>query len=194
MYDFHYNYIKKQYGTNATLLFTDTDSLCYRIKTNDVYQDMKDNAQWFDTSNYNKEHALYNTIHESLMGEVRDNTFHGYFKDEAEGKPIVEFCGIRSKQYSILLADEENKLTCKGVKSCAQKRLSHQQYRDCLFSQDIKKQKTSISFQSFRSNKHEISTINITKTALSTYDDKKFITFNNGQWKSTSYGHYSLRK
>ena len=40
MYDFHYNTIKKKYGNNATLLFTDTDSLCYEIKTKDLYSDM----------------------------------------------------------------------------------------------------------------------------------------------------------
>jgi hypothetical protein len=41
VYDFHYNTIKKEYGDNANLLFTDTDSLMYEIKTDDVYKDFK---------------------------------------------------------------------------------------------------------------------------------------------------------
>ena len=36
MYVFHYNYIKKEYGSRAKLLFTDTDSLTYEIETEDV--------------------------------------------------------------------------------------------------------------------------------------------------------------
>ena len=53
MYDFHYNYIKKKYGQNTQLLFTDTDSFCYTINTEDVYQDMIKDKHVFDTSEYN---------------------------------------------------------------------------------------------------------------------------------------------
>ncbi len=38
MYDFHYDYVKKDYGQKAKLLFTDTDSLCYEIETEDFYK------------------------------------------------------------------------------------------------------------------------------------------------------------
>ena len=38
MYDFHYRYVKTKYGDRARLLFTDTDSLCYRIHTEDFYE------------------------------------------------------------------------------------------------------------------------------------------------------------
>ena len=36
MYDFHYNFIKKNF--NAEILFTDTGSLSYEIKSEDVYE------------------------------------------------------------------------------------------------------------------------------------------------------------
>ena len=52
MYDFHYIYIKRKYGDKAILLFTDTDSLKYLLKTDfykDISEDVKDR---FDTSDY----------------------------------------------------------------------------------------------------------------------------------------------
>ena len=39
MYEFHYDYIKNKYGNNSRLLFTDTDSLMYEIKTEDGFKD-----------------------------------------------------------------------------------------------------------------------------------------------------------
>ena len=38
MYDFHYNFIKKDF--DAELLSTDTDSLTYEIKSKNVYEEI----------------------------------------------------------------------------------------------------------------------------------------------------------
>ena len=56
-YDFHYNYLKTKYGDKAKLLFSDTDSLAYEIKTKDFYKDINtDIEKRFDTSNYLTNH------------------------------------------------------------------------------------------------------------------------------------------
>ena len=53
MYEFHYKYIKPKYGDKAKLLFSDTDSLMYEIKTEDFYKDISgDVKDRFDTSDY----------------------------------------------------------------------------------------------------------------------------------------------
>ena len=54
MYDFHYNYIKKRYGKKVQLLFTDTDSLCYEIETEDLWED----KQLFDNIDYPQRQSL----------------------------------------------------------------------------------------------------------------------------------------
>ena len=46
MYDFHYNFIKKNF--NAELLFTDTDSLAYEIKSENIYEEFLKRKDLFD--------------------------------------------------------------------------------------------------------------------------------------------------
>ena len=43
MYEFHYDYIKNKYDYDSRLLFTNTDSLMYEIKTEAVYEDFSYN-------------------------------------------------------------------------------------------------------------------------------------------------------
>ena len=38
MCEFHYDYVRNKYGNNSRLLLTDSDSLIYKIKTNNVYE------------------------------------------------------------------------------------------------------------------------------------------------------------
>ena len=50
MYEFHYDDINK-YDNKSKLLFTETDILMYKIKTEDDYEDFTSNKYMFDFSN-----------------------------------------------------------------------------------------------------------------------------------------------
>ena len=94
IYEFHYNYIKTKYGDKAKLLFTDTDSLAYEIKTKDFYKDINpDIEKRFNTSDYTTNHP--SGIKTGLKCKVL-----GMFNNEAGGKQIVQFVGLRAKLYS----------------------------------------------------------------------------------------------
>ena len=183
IFDFHFNYIKPKFQEKAKLLFTDTDSLCYEIETDDFFQDIsQDVKEKFDTSNFPKDHPsnIPTGINKKVIGMM---------KDEAGGKIIEEFVELRAKLYSIKMHEnkkEEKK--CKGIKkSVIKKTITHQDYKDCLISG--KKQMRSMNI--IRSHKHEIFTELVNKIALSANDDKRVIredgihTFAHGHFKIT---------
>ena len=180
MYKFHYEHIIPKYGRNAKLLFTDTDSLCYEICTDDVYSDMMNDSHLFDTSDYPTSHQLYSSTNAKVIGK---------FKDECNGKPPLEFVGLRSKMYSIKMSESTSKSTAKGVKrSFAKKHLKHSLYKDCLFDE----KRSSASFCAIRSSNHSISTKKICKDALSPYDDKRYL--QSGTTDTLAYGHWRIYK
>ena len=62
MYNFYYNTLKAKYGDRVNLLFTDTDSLCISVNTNDVYEDMKELQNELDCSDYPTDHPLHSDV------------------------------------------------------------------------------------------------------------------------------------
>ena len=52
--------IKNKFGNNSRLLFTDTDSLIYGIKMENVYEDFSMDMKMFDFSNYSAESKCIN--------------------------------------------------------------------------------------------------------------------------------------
>ena len=54
MYKFHYDYIKNKCGSKSILLFFDTHSLMYEIKTENSYEDFSKDKEMFDFSNYSE--------------------------------------------------------------------------------------------------------------------------------------------
>ena len=181
MFDFHYNYIKKKYGDKAKLLFTDTDSLMYEIRTEDFYEDIKgDVKDRFDTSDYPSNHP-------SGIPTGCNKKVLGMFKDEAGGKIIDEFVGLRAKLYSYKTLEGEESKKCKGVKKLVVKNsITHEDYKNCLFTGTEQLLKMNV----IRSHKHDIYTEEVNKVALSSIDDKRHIL--EGQTTTLALGNYRI--
>ena len=89
LYDFHYDYIKNKYGNNSTLLFTYFESLMYKIKTEDIYQDFSKDKGMFHFSSYSAKY--YDDDSNKLVV--------GKWKGETGSVVIEEFVGLKAKMY-----------------------------------------------------------------------------------------------
>ena len=90
MYEFHYDYIKNKCDNNWKLLFTDTSSLMYIIKIEDIYENFSNNKEMFDFNNY------------SIKSKYNDNSnklVAGKMKDETAGVAIKKFVALKPKMY-----------------------------------------------------------------------------------------------
>ena len=67
MYDFHYNFTKKNFG--AELLFSDTDSLTYEIKSENVYKKIFMWKDLFDFSNYSENSNFFDKTNKKLLAK-----------------------------------------------------------------------------------------------------------------------------
>ena len=179
LYDFHYNVMKKKYGQNLTLLFTDTDSLCYHIVTKDLYADMDSFKDRLDTANFPTDHPCFSLDNDRRIG---------YFKDECAAVQPLEFVGLRAKMYSLLMPKgHSDKLTAKGVqRAYAKQNIKHMHFVECLNGEKLPK----ALYYNIRSNNHVLKTVLIMKESLSAYDDKRYILVDGIE--SLSYGHYKI--
>jgi hypothetical protein len=179
MFDFHYNVMKTKYGNNAKLLFTDTDSLCYHIKTDDLYTEMLEHKDLLDLSNH------------KLTFDGTNKKVYGKFKDETAGVPITHFCGERAKCYAYVTDDivddhlEHKKL--KGIKkSVVKNKIDFSKYKDSVFME----LNISESMNTIRSYKHKVLSITSQKQALCPFDDKRYLY---DAINSFAYGHKSIK-
>jgi len=100
MYSFYYEYLKPKYLERCTLLLTDTDSLYCEIKTDDLYADMGENLDLFDTSNFATDHPQYSCTNRRVLGK---------FKSKTGSLAPKEFVGLRAKMYSLYVPDSSTK-------------------------------------------------------------------------------------
>ena len=128
MYEFSYHYIKNKHGNNSRLLFTDTDSLIYEIKTEDIHKEFSNHKEMFHFSNYSTKSKHYNSSSKLVVGKM---------KDKKADFAIEELLGIRPKMYSYLVNDNSEPKKAKGVNKNVVSTISHNEYKDVLFNKGM---------------------------------------------------------
>ena len=89
MYEFHLDHIKLEYGYDSRLLFSNTDSLKYKIKTEDVYEHISKDEKMFNFSNYlGKLIYFVDDSNKLVIGDM---------KDETGGFAIEKLFGLKQK-------------------------------------------------------------------------------------------------
>ena len=167
MYNFHYNVMKPVFHDRIQLLYTDTDSLLYEIRSDDPYGELEKAGQisWFDFSNFPSDHPCHDDSKKRVPG---------LFKDECNVRPIREFVGLRSKMYSICVEGRDRKevKVAKGVKkSVIENDLKFSNYLDCLQQE----QSYEHNFKCIHSSKHSVHMLSMKKKTLCSFDDKRFL-------------------
>ena len=79
------------------MLFIDTDSLTYEIKSEDVYGEFYKNRNLFDLSNYPKDSKFFDPVNEKVSK----------MKDVDKGEPIGEFVGLKSEMVKNLILQKD---------------------------------------------------------------------------------------
>jgi len=101
---------------------------------------------------------------------------------------VSEFVGLRAKLYSLNVPelDKHSKIRAKGIqKAYVKKNVRHQQFLNVLKT----KKSTQSRFCTFQYKKHTLQIVEITKTCLRAFDDKRYIlqdgvtTLEYGHWK-----------
>ena len=151
MYEFHYKYIKSKF--DAKLLFTDTGSLVYEIKTKDVYEQSYQGKNFFDFSEYRLDSKFFDPLDKKVLGKM---------KDEFKGKIISEFVGLKSKMYSLISIDDA-KAKAKGLNE----KIRHKEFIDILFNKK--------AIRHIQSKLRRIGTYDVCKIPLSCFDDKRYV-------------------
>ena len=157
------------------MLFTDTDSLTYEIKSEDVYEEFFKHKHLFDFSNYPKDSKFFDQADKKVIGKM---------KDKSEGKIIDEFVGLKSKMYSMRNIDGKESNTAKGVNIATE----FNEFKNNLFNKKILRHK----MRRIQGKNHKMGTYEMNKISLSVFDDKRFVS--NDGIHTLAYFHKDIKK
>ena len=143
-------------------MFTDTDSLVYEIKRENIFEDFCGDKSLLDFSGYPRDANLFDLVNKKVIGKM---------KDEFKGKIISEFVGLKSKIYSLVDVNGEENKKGKGVNKIFCKNIRYKEYINVL----VNKWGMRHKMKRMQGKLHRIGTYDVCKISLSCSDDKRYI-------------------
>ena len=101
------------------MLFTDTDSLTYETKLEDVYEEIFKRKHLFDFSNFSKDSRFYDNQNEMVVGKMK-SVYRGILTNKV--------VGLKSKMNSVLSDNGKESNTAKGVNTATELNESRELY------------------------------------------------------------------
>lgn len=192
MYDFYYDFVLEKISPyfHSQLCYMDTDSFIFKFTIADkclnshvsIYDLIRAYAlEYFDTSEYDEQNAFNIPLVNKKVP--------GLMKDELNGNILTHFIGLRAKVYDYKIFGIDAHPKIKGVSRSATKKITFQDFYDCLF--ECHEQKMS-TFHTIRSKNHETFSLVVNKCSLDAFDDKRYICMD--KITTLPWGHYAIKK
>ena len=105
-------------------MFTDTHSLVYEIKTEDVCEDFYEDQTFFDFSDYPLDSKFFDPVNKKFIAKM---------KDEFKGRIISEFVGLKTRMCSLIRVEDEEVTKAKGVN----KKIKYKEFLGVLFNKKV---------------------------------------------------------
>lgn len=192
MYQLYYNLLKTHF--NCSIIFSDTDSGILEITglNRDYQRKLKSLGEYFDFSAFPETHYLHDKRNEGIPGKLK-----------IEHHNLIEFIGIRSKCYSLLLKCQMcanatelgdfcvncKKKVCvnkgKGVPNSILKKLSHSYYNKVLQTEQLH----YVEGHKIQNKNHKLDIVKFRKVGFHNLDTRRHW-LENGE--SLAFGHFDI--
>ena len=180
---------------NFKVIYTDTDSIVANVRMRgNIYREfIHQNANFFDLSVYSPSHEIFEGLSNDDIDKIRKKNkgVVGIMKDEMGDDEITEWVALKSKSYAYKTYSNKTKsnkenFRCKGIT----KTLYFDQFLEVLMSVD-KNKVESVTERKMRSKHHDVYVQDMSKRALSKYDDKRYLI--EGKTATYALGHYRTK-
>ena len=128
-----------------------TDSLVYKIVTDDVYEDFYGDKNLFDFSDYPQDSKSFDHVNKKVIDKMKD--------------------GFKGKMYSLVAVDVREVKKEIGVNKNVLKIIRHKEFVDALFNTKIMRH----NMKRIQSKLHKIGTFGVCKISFACFDDERYI-------------------